>query len=348
VLLLALLATAYSAALPAFKGVLGTAQYRCDDFLCPDWELDVARVDPAFRIHLTTKLAELVPKSPIAAMSFPVFSAYHDPTRTFYTLGLPEQNGGTIWSVKIDNAVNTSTILSSTRFDLPSNVGSVSRIHASSNNTLLALFDSGILFSLDPKSGTFTKLGNVIPASVTGFKLSQASVVDTDADVLYSVLANGDGAVITTFVLHSGRVTSAPITLKREHFFLEDLFTAVWISDAKKFVLFLAGKDSGFDQLAYIDTTTGNGDYLFDNLAENQLFFTCDMSTKACDVLQTAAYDAIEKRIYFQATNILGQDDVGTTVLMYVDLASKQPYIDTGLNPFSFGYMAFQFIPVLE
>ena len=76
--------------LPAFKGVLATAQYRCDDFLCPDWELDVSRVDPSFRpVHLITKLAMLIPKSPIASMSFPVYSAYHNASRSFYTVGLP-------------------------------------------------------------------------------------------------------------------------------------------------------------------------------------------------------------------------------------------------------------------
>jgi hypothetical protein len=87
--LLALISVAVSLPAPAFKGIVGSAQYRCDDFLCPDWELDVARVDPAFRVHLTTKLAELVPKSPVASMSFPVLTAYHNPTRTFYTVGLP-------------------------------------------------------------------------------------------------------------------------------------------------------------------------------------------------------------------------------------------------------------------
>ena len=72
-----------------FKGVLVTAQYRCDDFLCPDWELDVARVNPAYREPIITKLAMLVPKSPVIEMSFPVFTAFHEASRTFYTVGLP-------------------------------------------------------------------------------------------------------------------------------------------------------------------------------------------------------------------------------------------------------------------
>lgn len=88
-LMLVASAVAAPVALPGFKGVLVTGQFRCDDFLCPDWELDVARVDPAFREHLITKLAELVPKSPVASMSFPVYTAFHNATRSFYTVGLP-------------------------------------------------------------------------------------------------------------------------------------------------------------------------------------------------------------------------------------------------------------------
>lgn len=343
---LALIASAVAAPANAFKGIVGTAQYRCDDFLCPDWELDVARVDPAFRVHLITKLAELVPKSPVASMSFPVLTAYHDPTRTFYTVGLPEQAGGTIWAVQVNAAADNSTMLTSARFDLPSGVGSLSRVHATRNNTVLAIFDSGALFTVDPKSGSFTKIGSVIPSNVTGFKASQASVIDTDADILYTILSNSDNAVISTLYLQFSRLTSAPITLKREHYFLEALPTALWIPTAKRVALFLAGKDSGFDQIAYIEPATGNGEFLFDNLAESNLFFMCDMNTKSCDTLQTATYDPQEDRIYFQATNIVG-DDVGTTVLMFVDLTHKNPYIDTGLNPFTFGYMGFHWIPVL-
>ena len=87
---LAAAAAALPVSLPSFKGYLVTGQYRCDDFLCPDWELDVARVDPAFRaVNLTLKLSMLIPKSPIASMSFPVYTAFHEASRTFYTAGLP-------------------------------------------------------------------------------------------------------------------------------------------------------------------------------------------------------------------------------------------------------------------
>jgi hypothetical protein len=82
VVLLALVALAAGRAAPAFPGYILSAQYRCDDVLCPDWELDLSRVDPSFRLkNLTETLDTLVPKSPISVMNFPVFTAYHEPER---------------------------------------------------------------------------------------------------------------------------------------------------------------------------------------------------------------------------------------------------------------------------
>jgi hypothetical protein len=90
VLALALVCGAFSRSLRSndFTGVLVTGQFRCDDALCPDWELDVTRVDPSFHVNGTAKLTTLVPKSPVASMNFPVFTAYHEASRTFITAAL--------------------------------------------------------------------------------------------------------------------------------------------------------------------------------------------------------------------------------------------------------------------
>lgn len=348
VLLLVLgMAAAAPVDLPAFKGVLVTGQFRCDDFLCPDWELDVARVDPAFREHLITKLAMLVPKSPIAAMSFSVLTAYHDASRTFYTVGLPTNDGGNLWTVTINGVVNASTIQSAVRFQYPSGMGPLVRIHASSNNTLYGIMAQGTLVSLNPTTGVIKSLGSVVPASAAGAKVSPASVLDQGNDNLYTFLLS-DSPIITTTNLKTSRVTAATVTVKREHWELEALIDAQFIPTLNQVALFIAGvsSDAGFDQIVAVDTVSGNTTFINDNLAENNLFFMCDPSTKSCDTLQTSAYDPIEKRLYFQATQVTSSDDLGTTVLVYADLAAKQPYIDVGLDPFTFGYMGFQYVPV--
>ena len=65
-----------------------------------------------------------------------------------------EENGGTVWVVTIDGPVNTSTLLFSTRFQYPNNLGPIERIHVSSNNTLYAIMTQGVVVSIDPKTGT--------------------------------------------------------------------------------------------------------------------------------------------------------------------------------------------------
>jgi hypothetical protein len=185
-------------------------------------------------------------------------------------------------------------------------------------------------------------VGNVVPSG-SADRVSQASLVNNN--ILYTVLVGGGGASFSSLDLSSGHFFSAPIDLKRVRWGVEDAFSLLWVNN--RLVLFLAGQDTGFDQIAYVDPTSGTSEFLFDNLAEHQLFFMCQPSTKSCDVLQTAAYDSIENRIYFQATNIVGDDDIGTTVLMFIDINGKTPYIDTGLNPFTFGYLGFQFVAVV-
>ncbi len=186
-----------------------------------------------------------------------------------------------------------------------------------------------------------------MPPTHTNPRISQASVIDDVTDNLYTFFESTEGPVLSTFSLRTGQVTSAIVSLRPAvRWGAESMFTALWLPTDNKVVLFLAGTDAGYDSIVQIDAATGAGEYIEENLAESNLFFTCEPATKTCDVLQTAAYDAIEKRIYFQATQQMSEDDIGTTVLMYVDLAAKKPYIDTGLSPFTFGYLGFQFVSV--
>jgi hypothetical protein len=151
--LICALACVAAANAAAFKGYLVTAQYQCDDFLCPDWELDVTRVDPAFRAPLTARLAMLVPKSPIASMSFPVLSAYNNASRIFYTLGCSQPTYASLWAVVLDANVNSTGILYNTQVTYPANDKVLSRVHALSNDILICVFKSGGVYSLNPKTG---------------------------------------------------------------------------------------------------------------------------------------------------------------------------------------------------
>lgn len=120
---------------------------------------------------------------------------------------------------------------------------------------------------------------------------------------------------------------------------------ALWADS--KVVVFFAGTNAGFDQLASIDPATGTGDYILENLAESQLVFACDIPHKACDTWQTAAYDAVDNRIYFQASLVSSDDaHMETTVVVYTELAARHPSVYTALDPFTFGFLGFQYVTV--
>ena len=89
-ILLALLSATVAAAAPApFVGYIITTQFRCDP-LCENWELDITRVDTSFRTkNLTLTLLNLLPKAPISQTNYPVFSAYHESSRTYYVVATP-------------------------------------------------------------------------------------------------------------------------------------------------------------------------------------------------------------------------------------------------------------------
>ncbi len=180
-----------------------------------------------------------------------------------------------------------------------------------------------------------------------------ATAYNGDADELYVFICDQyrDNIAIARVVLRTLTVTTNPFT-SRPHDRLgpETFMHGVWCPTTKSFVVFMMGTNLGFDQVVSIDVTTGEGKFLsFDLLSDKMLGFQCDDSTKTCDALQTSTYDFTQNRIYFQATQYQGtDDDIGETVLMYFDMNyPTHPYIDTGLAPFTFGFMDFTWVPII-
>jgi len=329
-------------AAPTFKSVLLTAQYNCVDFLCPDWELDLTRVNPTEPpVQDTIILSNLIPKSPVAAMSFPVLTAYDADPRNFYTVTLPSPTSGDIWEHNVDGAVTNATQISHSQFKFPDAFGTVSRVHITGNHTLIALFTTGLVANVNVATGFFIPVGNL--SLDDGFKLTQASVVEPTSNVLYAFATEGGKCKLYTHSLVTGQTTSADITLKDIHFELEILFTALWIPTKKAIALFLAGgNEFGLDQIAWVDPATGDAKEMIGNLDQQYMMgFACNTATKDCDLLQTAAYDPISNHIYFQVTQYESNDDpFGQTTIAYVNIDGRFAYVDPSLT-FSFGYMGF-------
>jgi hypothetical protein len=196
-------------------------------------------------------------------------------------------------------------------------------------------------------------IGNLLPSpKYTDGKVQSASEVNPEDDTLYAFIADqyNDNLALASLNLRTGATDIKTLTLKpHDRLGPETIMHMVWVGSKKALYVFMAGSELGFDQIFSLDPATAEGTIVFYNLFENMIGFSCDPNTKACDALQTSAYDAIQDRVYFQATQYESDDDqLGTTVLLYIDLSGRTPYIDTGLSPFSFGFMDFQFVQVAQ
>jgi hypothetical protein len=200
-----------------------------------------------------------------------------------------------------------------------------------------------------------TQIANLLPVgNFTNGHVYTATGYDADAEHLFAVIADEYKSSLAMAVLDvpaQALTTNLLTSRQHEHFGAEIVMQGLWLNDTKKFVLFLqaVSDNLGFDQIMYFDPYTGKGTFMFSNLMDNLIGFECDPAVKTCDRLQTAAYDVLTKRMYFQGTQYEStDDDLGTTALFYADISHRYPYIDQALDPFTFGFMDFQFVQVVS
>jgi hypothetical protein len=192
-----------------------------------------------------------------------------------------------------------------------------------------------------------TPLGTVVPAGLSSPRVTPASAIDPASGQLYTFIAVAGGKMmLSTYDLASGHLTSVSVKVRGTGFVFENIFHTLWLPSEKSLVVFIEGGDKlGVDIIATVDPTSGSGVPVLPNLSDDELFFMCDPKVKACDTLQTAAVDPVTGKVYFQATNIQG-DDVGTTVIASLTINGKHAYADITLT-FTFGFQAFQMLPIL-
>jgi len=342
---------------PYFPGYILTAEYQCDDFMCPDWSLVVTRVTTLWARNETAPIATLLPESPIADMDFQVLTAYNNITRVFYVAGNIQKEGARIWTVAIDAAVNDAVITNVTNIHYPGNATSIARIHASPNNVLTATFSNGDVYSVDFATSKLDLVGNVLPGSaLANGVVTQASSVNYDLNVLYTLVKtrNSKEVFVVTLNLTSGATSSVGLTLdkemeKIEKWEQEDLFHALWIPVENQLLVFADGTDLGFDQIFWVNTESGATNFWQANLAENLYWFQVNTQTKTDDTLQTGTYDFLNGYIYFQCTQNQGTDDdvADPTVIAFLELAHPS-YPPNVAVTFTFGYIGYAFAPIIN
>ena len=339
---------------PAFHGYIVLAQFECDDFECPDWSLTVTRLaTECFAIPCSNEEKieiELIPKSPIAEMSFPVFTAYNPATRLFYVAGI-ESWGYLLWSVKIaDNFTAFTDGDGGVRFHFPTPDSVFTALEVNPvSGVPLALYQDGSVFSLNTTNGMSSYGGNVLNQNASRI-ITQATAIDVSDGLLFANFNDGFGNEIgfAAMNLSDYSVVSTVMLgpLPNNNGAIPTVFAMNYIPGIKNLVVFATGK---FDQLIYVNPWTGNTTYAIFEL--NQLMkglqFCVDPTVKADDTYKNSAYDPKAKMLYFQAT--VGNCITGTANLIEAGpFADGDPqviyYVDTALAPIDFGYQGMHYV----
>eukprot|EP00042_Codosiga_hollandica_P015807 m.38763 g.38763 ORF g.38763 m.38763 type:complete len:363 (-) comp45365_c0_seq1:155-1243(-) len=338
-----------------FPGYIMTAEWQCDDFLCPQWSLTVTRVTTDFSFHETTVLATLVPETAESAMFFPVYTAYNNVTRNFHVVGEMENKIATIWTVNFDNSVDNGTLIATATAHFPASTAAIVRVHSSVHSSLLILWDSGVVSAANYSTGALSTVGDLLSSpSVSTQLLAQASAVNTAENLLYSLTqtTSAKAPFVLTMNLATGDTSVVPLvldaSLKNEKWDQETLFHALWIAQFSKLLVFATGTDLGFDQVLWVDPTTGDVTPQYADLSQNNFFFRVQPSTHTNDLLQCACFDEINNFVYFQVTlSDVDDDTADATDIASIDLNHLSYPPDVQVT-FTFGYLGYAFVPVLN
>lgn len=335
---------------PQFDGYVVLAQFECDDLLCPDWSLEVTRLaTECYTWNCTNEelqITTLVPKSPSATLNFPIFTAFHNRSRTFYTAGIINipPASGRIWTTDIFGNVSAGNNGPTSTFYFPSERSVFVSLEVTSKNVLLIIFQDGDIESLNPTTGQTTFITNVLNNS-TEFFLSQATTVD--GDNLYLVFGSEFGANIGILTVSLTSFTVTNVTLSSS---IDEIapFQITYLPNLKTILLFSSTEQ--WDQLVYVDPTTGNASYaVFDLMSLNNFEFSNNPAAKvrSDDTYKNNAYDATTGMVYFQASQV--SDEMDTTSLISVGpFLSGEPqtleWVFINLQPLDFGYQGMHYV----
>jgi hypothetical protein len=302
---------------PKFDGYIALSQYRCMDFMCHEWSMGVSRVatecftwDCQYeQKHLNT----LVGTAAIADMSFKILTAFHAPTRAFYTLGVVDPSSGKsrLWTSTIADNVNSSTPFGAVQVTFPwsqmANPIVSLEAHPVSGEPI-ALFADGTVGTIT--NGTFHKKGMLLEANSTRV-VTQATAVNIVGGQLYALAmaqpgfgTNEGWPTILTLDLTSWQKVADVNTPNMSATYADPplYFETTWVPQINVLVVFATGN---FDSIFYMDPTNGNTTTAVLDLAvcgNFVTYFQDDDGTKSWDSHKNNAFDATTGMLYSRRT----------------------------------------------
>lgn len=352
------LALAGPTAVPATAYLIST-QYNCLEFNCAYLELDITRIDVQSKSsrNITDILIKgLIPKTPFGDMNYVIFSAFDLVKKIYYVFAQAEPNNGLFWGVQLNADVSAAQLLFSNKYQYPEAAGNMVGMHMLGNGSIFGVFQHGSVAFIDPVKGSFSEIGNLLPAeSFTDGSVYAATAYDDYTKRVFAIISNEYGSNNSIATLHIATASTVVFPLKfkqhGERIGAEVILEAIFVNETQQVIVnFKAVSDNlGFDQVWNIDPLTGVGVAMFYDLmvdGDGLYGFECNVELKDCDQPRNIAYDPAEHRVYFQAHHYESDDDLnGTPVIVYTKLDERFPFLYE-VDTLYFGFMNFQYVPV--
>jgi hypothetical protein len=316
-------------------------------------------------------LIELLPEAPISTRSFETFTSFNEATRELVTVGAdyPRTASATFWTSKLANDLSSATASAVNNVEIaypaatspfPLNVLhlKLTRIFHSADGTLFGVYENGEIHIID----LVNKQSKMVVRMTSDDRLlgveyptaTWAHAYDPDTNTLSSVFMGGVNAYYVQTNLATMKVSDwvqmampqgansgfSPETFVNAH------IMKPYPGASSEFVVLLESfAELGFDQINYVNVTSGQMIPWEFNLMEYNIEFSCG-NVMECDKKRNSAWDPVGQMLYFQAhdatdkTSLLNRMGWTTSVLD----SSYYPYVNPALDPFTFGNGGFIFI----
>ncbi len=327
------------------------------------------------------RIQTYLPSAPTTERNFPVFSAYDAETKVYTTVAVhyPSKDTMTVWTSTVSgtdiDSMKAVPILDGVQMKFPVssspsplNIAAleVSKIVSGPNGGVLAIFTNGEVHAIDANNKQFTLLHKIIsderaldvdfPTTMNGH------VYDKDRQGLWSIVSAGmfSYVIFTDFKTNTvgpwvkldAKMKLDPGSNAMTTDFSPEWFVNAMMVDAgdgngSQLMIQLnsISDDVGFDQLSFVNTTSGAMTGPVQNMAAYELVMQC--AAYGCDKWRNSAYDPVSKTVYWQAHSF-AKDTAGQIQiagLTFDTLKNGKPsfYVNIANPDAAFGYTGYQF-----
>lgn len=235
----------------------------------------------------------------------------------------------------------------------------------SANGVLHATFTNGEIHQVDVANKAIKKLASIISDSqmldVNFPQMSWAQVYDPSINGIWSVVTAGSRAYLSKVTLSDLQVASwielnnVDLMMADVKFSPETFINAHMVNSdpnlPPRLVVTMESLPSvGFDEMVFVDTTTGVMTSLNANLMSDNILLEC--VPHECDKWQVSAYDPVQNKIFFQGHLIVGNEI--ELVQFYAAFVENRvtgkwyPVIAPALDPAPYGYSGFQYVQIVN